>query len=191
MECLIKIDDVLLYTKTAKKTDTHPEDNDYAVPSLAPVNRSAFLAHVESQIDGSSMSDDDAGKFMDKINQFMDMQEDNKILTDRNRGVIVEVHNYAQFLRAANDMIGNEGPASFDFEIREEVASARPSNMFDMIMTSNLSRRILGVPIGRWGAAVTLNDILEMLNSILLVKIKEDGKHIEYSINLLLAVNGC
>ena len=111
------------------------------------------------------------------------MAEQAKVLTERNRGVIVEVHNCAVFLSQVNDMIGKNGPTFFDMEIREDAPSAKPGNMIDSIVSANISKKMLGVPIGRTGASVTMDDIISMLRGI-----PSDDGCIRYSIELLFGV---
>ena len=117
------------------------------------------------------------------ISKFKAMKNDVDTTTERNKGLVVEVLNCAEFLAAVNDIIGEDGPQTLKFDIREELPSAKPANMVDMMKNANISRHILGVPIGEVGWKVTLNDVLAMLHAI---KGKDDD--IKYCIQLLDSV---
>ena len=125
----------------------------------------------------------------DMIAQYELMMKENEALIERNRGVIVEVHNCATFLSAVNDMVGKDGPVSFDIEIKEDVVSAKPVNFFDMMTIANISKKILGVSIGKAGEKVRLLDILTMLQTVV-ASDEDDSYTTKYLIDLLLAVKG-
>ena len=114
----------------------------------------------------------------DLIAKFRGMDNNVKATVKQNEGIIVEVQNCANFLSAVNDMLGKEGRTFLDFEIREDVASAKPANMFDMQISSNISKAILGVPIGRKGVAVTIDDVIAMLRTA--CKDAEGDSYIKY-----------
>ena len=61
----------------------------------------------------------------DMIARYELMMKENEALIERNRGVIVEVHNCATFLSAVNDMVGKDGPVSLIWRLKK--TSYRPS----------------------------------------------------------------
>ena len=87
-------------------------------------------------------------------------------LNELNQGVIAEAHNCAVFLSQISDMIGKVGPVSFDMEIKKDCVSAKPVNEPDMLITGNISDKILNVPIGAECTPITLDAIKEKLVEI-------------------------
>ena len=90
----------------------------------------------------------------------------NKALVEKNRGVIVEVLNCANFLSAVQNVLGKDGPAVLDFEIRGDVQSANAQNIPDMTVNVNISKSILGKSIGKKGEVVTMDHVLQMLERL-------------------------
>lgn len=106
--------------------------------------------------------------------------EKHQAIVKKNKGHIIEVHNYTEFLKAVNEMLGMDGPAIFKFEIRKDVVSSKPKNEFDMMIVSNIDERILDVPIGEEGKPVTFDDIISMLEGIGKPRIERRGSKIVY-----------
>lgn len=94
---------------------------------------------------------------------------------------ITEVHNCAGLLAAANQIIGKEGPSYLDLDIKEDAVSARPGYVDNTMTDLNISKHILGVPIGQKGLPVTMDVIISTLRNIS----DKDVRNIEYSIDLL------
>lgn len=106
-------------------------------------------------------------------------------LLHQNKGIIVEIHNYANLLSAINDVVGKRGPAKLDFEIREDVASTNPHGV-DFVKHTTMSDKILKTSIGKKGEIVTLDNVSEMLETLA----ETDDFKIEYAIQLMEAVKG-
>ena len=70
-------------------------------------------------------------------------------MKQNDEGVITEVHNCAEFLVAANAMIGKKkGPACFDnLDIRKDVVSATPGNIDNRCLRSTSARVFKTCPL--------------------------------------------
>ena len=106
--------------------------------------------------------------------------EKHQAIVKKNEGYIIEVHNYAQFLKAVNGMLGKDGPAIFKFEIRKDVVSSKPKNVPDMMIVANVDERILGVSVGKEGKPVTFDDIISRLGGIGQPRVERRGSKIAY-----------
>lgn len=123
-------------------------------------------------------------KFREMFAKFVELQDEVESIVEKNKGLIVEVHNCAEFLSAVKKVIGKAGPQTLQFDIREEIPSAKPRNIPDKMKYKNISEHILGVNIGESGKPVKLDDVIGMLQSVLW---KEPD--IKYCIELLYCVN--
>ena len=104
-------------------------------------------------------------------------------LLQQNKGIIVEIHNYANLLSAINDVVGKRGPVKLEFEIREDVASTNPHGV-DFVKHTNMSDKIRETSVGKKGVIVTLDHVLDMLETLA----ETDDFKIECAIQLVEAV---
>lgn len=176
-----------------------------AIANMTDRERGAHLAEIfgtprtrEEALTGRKQEEKDCEDEECDVDEKVARKLEAEELTERNRGVIIEVFNCAVFLWQVIDMLGMEGPVSFDMEIRKDVVSAKPVNESDEEITANISDVMLGEPIGEEGEPITLGGIIEGLRSIhrrlgrfkagsdfSIYYIPGEDKYLEYSIDLL------